>query len=186
MQTRLDLYDNSWYKPGGSSLKRLLWYFVNQLFFRSGYFPVNGLKCNLLRAFGARVGKGVVIKPCVNIKYPWRLEIGDFVWIGEDVWIDNLADVKIGNHVCLSQGSMLLCGNHNYKNPGFDLMVGEIVLEEGVWIAARALVGPGVRAHQHAMLAAGSVAAKNLEAQTIYRGNPAIAIKKRSENGTAA
>ena len=110
MQTRLDLYDNSWYKPGGTALSRLLWYFANQLIFNHHLLPLNALKCLLLRLFGAKVGKGVVIKPAVNIKYPWRLEIGDFVWIGEGVWIDNLGMVKLGSHVCLSQGSLLLAG----------------------------------------------------------------------------
>ena len=77
MSTRLDLYNNSWYQPGGTALKRLLWYFVNHLVFNHGLLPLNGLKCMLLRLFGAQVGKGVVVKPSVNIKYPWRLSIGD-------------------------------------------------------------------------------------------------------------
>ncbi|MDZ7624210.1 MAG: hypothetical protein U5J96_07185 [Ignavibacteriaceae bacterium] len=88
----------------------------------------NSFKIFALRFFGAKVGKGVIIKPCVNIKYPWFLEIGDNVWIGEEVWIDNLGKVKIGNNVCLSQGALLLCGNHNYKKETFDLIVGDITL----------------------------------------------------------
>lgn len=183
MQTRLDQYDNSWYNPGGSRLLRFLWYFVNQLVFCTGFFPLNFLKVFLLRLFGARIGKGLIIKPKVNIKYPWRLETGDFVWIGEEVWIDNLGMVKLGNHVCLSQGSLLLCGNHHYKRKTFDLMVGDITLEDGVWIGARALVGPGVHAGSHSVLEAGSITGKNLESMTIYRGNPAQPIRKRVFDG---
>ena len=78
------------------------------------------LKIYLLKIFGAKIGKGVIIKPGVNIKYPWNLYIGDHVWIGENVWIDNLDDVIINNHVCVSQGAMLLCGNHNYKKSSFN------------------------------------------------------------------
>lgn len=182
MGTRLDRYDNSWYRPGGSPLSRLLWYFVNHLVFNHGLLPVNGLKTFLLRLFGARVGKGVVIKPSVNIKYPWNLSIGDFSWIGEKVWIDNLAAVFIGSHCCLSQDSLLICGNHNYKSEKFDLMTGEIHLEDGVWIGTRATVCPGVRAGSHAVLVAGSVASSDLEPMTIYRGNPAIPLKKREMN----
>ena len=183
MKTRLDLYNNSWYRPGGSPLSRGLWYFVNHLIFNNGLFPFSGFKCTILRLFGARVGSGVVIKPSVNIKYPWRLEIGNHVWIGEGVWIDNLGQVKIGDHVCLSQGCLLLCGNHNYRKETFDLMVGDITLEEGVWIGARALLGPGVHAGTHSVLEAGSVSGKNLEAFTIYRGNPAAIVKKRQFYG---
>lgn len=74
-----------------------------------------GFKIWMLRKFGAKIGKGVFIKPLVNIKYPWNLDIGDYTWIGENVWIDNLTQVKIGSNVCISQGAMLLCRNHNYK-----------------------------------------------------------------------
>jgi len=182
MGTRLDLYNNAWYKPGGSFAGRLLWYFVNHLIFNHGLLPVNGLKVRLLRLFGAKVGRGVVIKPSVNIKYPWRLSIGDYSWIGENVWIDNLAQVNIGPHCCLSQECLLICGNHNYKSRTFDLMIGEIHLEEGVWIGTRAIVCPGVYAGNHAVLSAGSVASSNLHPMTIYRGNPAVAVKTREMN----
>jgi putative colanic acid biosynthesis acetyltransferase WcaF len=125
------------------------------------------------------VGKGVIIKPRVNIKYPWKLTIGNQVWIGENVWIDNLGLVSIGNNVCISQGAMLLCGNHNYKKTSFDLMVGDIVLEEGVWIGAHAVVCPGVKCYSHAVLAVKSVATSNLESYSIYQGNPAMKVKAR-------
>ena len=66
--------------------------------------------------FGAKIGKGVIIRPGVSVKYPWKLQIGDNTWIGENVWIDNLSNIIIGKNVCVSQGAMLLSGNHNYKN----------------------------------------------------------------------
>ena len=122
--------------------------------------------------FGAKIGQGVVIKPTVNIKYPWNLIIGNHVWIGEEVWIDNLGQVSIGDHACISQGALLLCGNHNYRKPTFDLMVGNITLEEGAWVGAKAIVGPGVTMKSHAVLSAGSVAGSDLESWSIYRGNP--------------
>lgn len=180
--TQLNTYDNSWYQPGGATIKRLLWYFVNILFFTNRLNPFISLKVRLLKLFGARIGKGVVIKPAVNIKYPWRLKIGDYAWIGEGVWIDNLADVTIGSHACISQGAMLLTGNHNYKKVSFDLMLKPIVLEAGVWIGAQAIVCPGVYAETHAILSVGSVATTRLEAYGIYQGNPAIFTRKREMN----
>jgi putative colanic acid biosynthesis acetyltransferase WcaF len=173
------VYDNSWYNPGGSSLKRVLWYFVNVLFFMNPLNPISSVKVKLLRCFGAKIGKGVVIKPSVNIKYPWNLSIGDYTWIGENVWIDNLVQVTIGSDVCVSQGAMLLCGNHNYKKSTFDLMVGKIVLEDGCWVGAQSVVCPGVTLHSHAVLGVASVANKNLDAYTIYQGNPAHMVRKR-------
>ena len=178
MQTDLSSYNNDWYKPG-SVFKRACWYVVNELVFKSALFPFYGLKNSLLRLFGASVGKKVCIKPGVNIKYPWFLTLGDHTWIGEKVWIDNLAKVTIGANSCLSQGASLLCGNHDYTKISFDLAVKPIVMEEGVWIGAHSVVCGGITCFSHAVLTVGSVANKDLLAYSIYRGNPAEKIKER-------
>lgn len=178
VKTDLSQYNNDWYNPG-SRIKRIVWYVVNILFFKNSLFVFQGAKIALLRAFGAQVGNGVVIKPRVNIKYPWLLEIGNNVWIGEEVWIDNLGEVFIGDNACISQGAMLLCGNHNYKKVAFDLIVGKIKIEEGAWIGAHAVVCPGIKCRSHSVLSVNSVATSHLDAYSIYMGNPAVKIKDR-------
>jgi len=175
---KLNQYNNDGFKSG-SILKKTLWYFTNLLFFKTLLPFPSGIKVSILRKFGAKVGQGVVIKPDVSIKYPWFLEIGNDCWIGEGVWIDNLAAVIIGNNVVLSQGTYLLTGSHDYKKQSFDLILGEIVLEDGVWIGAKATVCPGVTCHSHSVLAVGSVATKSLDAYTLYQGNPAVAKRER-------
>ena len=179
MRTDLSKYDNSWFNPGGNPVKRILWYFFNHLLFTHGFFPFSGIKIGILRIFGAQIGKGVNLKPNVNIKYPWKLIIKDFTWIGENVWIDSLADIHIGANVCISQGALLLTGNHDYKKNTFDLMVNEIVIEDGVWIGAKSVVCPGVSCMQHSILTVGSVATSDMEAFGIYQGNPARKVKDR-------
>jgi len=176
--TRLDKYDNSGYQPG-SLIARVLWIAVSGLFFQTWIPWPSGLKRALLRLFGAKIGRGVVIKPRVTIKYPWKLSVGDYSWIGEQVWIDNLDQVTLGAHVCISQGALLLCGNHNYKKSTFDLMTGRITLEDGVWIGAKAQVAPGVTCKSHSLLAMGSVATKDLSQWTIHQGQPAVEVRKR-------
>lgn len=178
-KVNLSEFDNRWYNSGAGIPKRLLWYFVNALFFLNPLNPSSALKAWLLELFGAKLGRRVIIKPAVNVKYPWFLEVGDNSWIGENVWIDNLAKVKIGDNVCISQGAMLLTGNHNYKKPAFDLMVKEIILEDGVWIGAKSIVSPGIKCATHAVLTVGSVATKDLEPYSVYQGNPAVFVRKR-------
>lgn len=175
-------FNNDWYDVGRSKMIIILWYFVNILFLINPLNPVSLLKIFLLRLFGAKIGKGVLIKPNVSIKYPWKLTIGNYSWIGENVWIDNLGEVIIGENVCISQGAMLLCGNHNYKKSTFDLMVGNIVLEDGVWIGAHSIVCPGITCKSHSILSVNSVATKDLAAYTIYQGNPAQKVRQRIIN----
>jgi putative colanic acid biosynthesis acetyltransferase WcaF len=174
----LSTFKNDWYHPGASLPKRVLWFILSAIFFTSR-FPVNPFKIFLLRLFGARIGRGVVIKPSVNIKSPWSLEIGDFTWIGESVWIDNLVQVRIGSHACISQGALLLTGNHNYKKSSFDLMAGEIIVADGAWVGAKAVVCSGVTCASHSILTAGSIAVSDLEPYGIYQGNPAVKIRDR-------
>jgi putative colanic acid biosynthesis acetyltransferase WcaF len=177
-KTDLSKFDDSWYKPGGR-LKRLIWYLMNIMILKSSLPWPSRLKVAVLRLFGAKIGKGVLIRPCVNIKYPWFLEVGNHVWMGEEVWIDNLGKVKIENNGCISQGALILCCNHNYKKESFDLMVADITLEEGAWVGANAVVCPGVTLKSHSVLAVNSVLTHDTEPYGIYQGNPAVLVKKR-------
>ncbi|TAL63114.1 MAG: colanic acid biosynthesis acetyltransferase WcaF [Bacteroidetes bacterium] len=177
-KTELSSFDNDWYRPGAPLIVRALWYLINRIYFIS-YFPFSSVKVFWLRLFGAKIGKDVVLKPHINIKYPWRLSVGNYSWIGEGAWIDNLDDVVIGDNCCISQGALLLCGNHNYKKTTFDLMMGRIVLEDGVWIGAKSIVCGGVVCKSHSVLTAGSLAADSLDPYSIYQGNPAVKIKER-------
>jgi putative colanic acid biosynthesis acetyltransferase WcaF len=177
-KVNLASFNNDWYKTGRSKWVRFVWICVSMIFVNS-WFPVSRLKIFLLKVFGARIGKNVIIKQYVNVKYPWRLSVGDNVWIGERVWFDNLADIKISDNVCISQGSYLLTGNHNYKKSSFDLMIGEIQIEEGVWIGAKTLVGPGSTISSHSVLLAGTVFTGKTDAYSIYSGNPPRKIRDR-------
>lgn len=179
LRTNLKRYQKGDYSPGASAVKRACWFLVNAIVMRNPMNPSSGLKRFFLRAFGARVGTGVVLKPSLNIKYPWFLNIGNDSWIGENVWIDNLTHVVIGDNVCISQGAFLLTGNHDYKKDTFDLIVKKIILEDGVWIGAKAIVCPGVTCKSHAVLSVGSVAVSDLEPYSVYQGNPAVLVRSR-------
>jgi len=176
--------NNALYKStiniGASKIKQIIWYFVNVLFFKNSFVFISSVKVRLLKLFGAKIGKGVVIKPVVNIKYPWKLKVGDHVWIGEEVWIDNLSEVIIGNNVTLSQGALLLTGSHDHTREAFDFISFPIILEDGVWIGSKAVVFGGVTCKSHSILGINSVAESNLKPYLIYKGNPAIPVLQRN------
>ena len=167
---------------GAGKAKQMLWYFSNIFFFKNTLNVFSGLKVRLLRLFGAEVGNGVVIKPGVNIKYPWKLSIDDYSWIGENVWIDNLSEVNIGKNVTVSQGAILLTGTHDHTRESFDFISFPIILEDGAWIGAKAMVTGGVTCHTHSILGVNSLAENNLKPYTVYKGNPAVAVMIRNIN----
>lgn len=171
-------FDKGDFDTGASGLKIALWYFTSMLFFRSGLIPFSSILVGILRLFGAKIGKDVRLKPYLYVHYPWKLTIGDHSWLA-DCRIENLDWVKIGRNVCISQKAMILTGNHDYTKTGFDLITKPITLEDGVWIGANATVCPGITAHSHAVLTVGSIATKDLEAYSIYQGNPALKVKDR-------
>jgi len=178
-RVRLAAFDNRLYDPGGSPTHRLVWLVANRIFFLTWFPWSSSFKAALLRAFGAKIGSGIVFKNRINLKYPWNLSIGDYSWIGEGVWIDSLAKVSIGANCCLSQGVMIETGNHDWSKPAFDLVIKEVVVEDGAWAAVRSLLLPGSRLASHAVLGAGSVLSGDTEPYGIYIGVPAKKARER-------
>lgn len=178
-KVNLAAFNGSDFDKEAGALKIVLWYMVNALFVRASWNPCMGIKIFLLRMFGAKIGRGLVIKNNVNIKYPWKLTIGDNCWIGENAWIDNLDKVAIGSNVCISQGAMLLTGNHDYTVFNMPYRNAPITIENGAWIGARTVVCPGVTVSTNSILTVGSIATKDLVANCIYQGNPAVKVRER-------
>jgi len=177
---RLDRFDASRALDRGQSvLVEALWYGIKVAFFLTAIPWPSALKCVLLRLFGAKIGTGVVIKPRVNIHMPWRLEIGNHSWIGEEVFLLNFAKVRIGSHACISQRAFLCTGNHDFRDPEFAFRCGPISVGDGAWVGAGVLVGPGVEIGDEAVVSAGSVVFKTLEGGMVYSGNPAVPKSRR-------
>jgi putative colanic acid biosynthesis acetyltransferase WcaF len=172
-------FRNSDFSRGRSKAVEALWLTV-QFLFVSSWLPGSQHRTLLLRVFGARIGEGVIVKPGVRVKFPWRLSVGDYSWIGEDVWIDNLAEVSIGANCCISQGAYLCTGSHDWSRRTFDLVTKGIRIADGAWVSAKSVVGPGVTIGEGAVLGLASVATRNIEDWSIYRGNPAVFARRRS------
>jgi putative colanic acid biosynthesis acetyltransferase WcaF len=133
--------------------------------------------------FGARIGKGVVIKPQVKIHFPWKLTVGDFTWIGEEVFILNFEPITIGAHCCLSQRAFLCGGDHDYRQPNMPYRNGPIVVEDGAWIGAQVFVARDVTIGAEAVITAGSVVTQPQPPRMICGGYPCIPLKTRWLSG---
>lgn len=175
----LSVYDNSDFDRGAPVWKEALWVATRCLFFQNPLPWPSELRVALLRAFGAQIGQRVVIRANVNISHPWRLEMGDHVWIGEDVGILSLARVTIGSNVCISQRAYLCTGSHDFRREDFKLKVAPITVRDGSWIAAMAFIAPGVEIGSGSVVSAGSVVMRDVSPGTFVRGNPAE--RKRAE-----
>ncbi|MCM1981606.1 WcaF family extracellular polysaccharide biosynthesis acetyltransferase [Lyngbya confervoides] len=177
---RLDHYTTGTdYSCGASWLTQVLWFFGGSVLVQTHWIPFSAFKVWVLRRFGARIGRGVRIKPGVQVKFPWRLQVGDYSWLGENCWLDSNDNIAIGEHVCISQGVYLCTGNHDWSDPNFALRCAPITIGRSSWIGAQARVGPGVTVGEGAVLTLGGVATRSLNPHTIYAGNPAVPIKTR-------
>jgi putative colanic acid biosynthesis acetyltransferase WcaF len=176
----LTLTHGGGYHPGKPFPVRALWLLVETITLLNPVVVSYPLKRWVLRRFGAEIGVGVLIKPGVHVKYPWRLRIGNFAWIGERAWIDNMEDVSIGAHAVVSQGAYLVTGNHDWSDPGMPLAPRALAIEQGAWVGAGATVGPGSRLATDAVLTLGSVLVGTTEAACVYTGVPAVRVGVRS------
>jgi putative colanic acid biosynthesis acetyltransferase WcaF len=175
---RLDRYDNSDFDRGARRIKEALWILCKCVFFLNPFPWPSALRAALLRLFGASIGCGLVIRSGAHVTFPWRLTVGDHVWIGEDVLILSLAPVKIGSHVCLSQRAFLCTGSHAWRRETFDLRTRPITIGDGVWISAQAFVAAGVSIGSGSVVGAGCVVTASVPENSLARGNPATVVSK--------
>lgn len=180
--TDLGRFNNDAFDRGRSKLTEIIWTLFSALIVQSR-LPGSGLRIMILKAFGARIGRAVVIKERVKIKFPWKLTVKDNAWIGEAAWIDNLADVKIGANACISQGAYLCTGSHNFKKPTFDLMVAPINIGESAWVCAQARVGPGITIEAGAIVSFGAIVTMDLPQMTILKTDGSIKERKMDTSG---
>lgn len=178
-RVQLNKFTADGFDRGAGKAKETIWYLFKMFFFLSSFPFSNRFKCWLLKSFGAKVGNGVIIKPRVNIHFPWKLVIGNDVWIGEEAMLLNFELLSIGNNVCVSQRSFLCGGNHNYKDPAMPYRNGAITLKDGCWVGASCFIAPGVTIGVDTVVSAGSIINSDLMANSIYKGNPAVFIKER-------
>jgi putative colanic acid biosynthesis acetyltransferase WcaF len=161
-----------------SFLIEAVWFLIEACIINNKLVPSSALRVALLRLFGARIGKGCRFVHPLRVKAPWNLEVGDHCWFGVDVWIYNQAPIRIGSHVCISQGTFLTAGSHDMSTT-MDLRVAPIVIEDGVWITSKCIVQMGVTIGRSAIVTPLSVVHRSLAPEGVYGGNPCRFLRKR-------
>lgn len=162
-----------------------LWWFAQATLFRWSPQVLYGWRRWLLRRFGARVGEGVLIRPTVSVTYPWKLSIGDFAWIGDEVVLYTLGEITIGAHAVVSQKSYLCTGTHDPSKPTFDISAHPIRIGEQAWVATDVFVAPGVEIGAGTVVGARSSVFKSLPEGVIAMGNPARIVGPRKMQNEA-
>lgn len=133
----------------------------------------------LLRLFGAKIGRNVLVRPTARITYPWKVSIGDFSWIGDNVTLYSLGEIEIGANTVISQSSYICTGGHDFTKPTFDIYAIPIIIGDQVWIATDVFVAPGVHIGDGAVVGVRSTVLQNLPPGKICYGSPARPIKDR-------
>lgn len=170
-------YDNSDFDRGAPRWMEALWVAIKVIFFLNPFPWPSSLRVGFLRMFGAKVGERVVIRSGVHITFPWYVEIGDDVWLGDEACLLSLALITIENDVCISQRAFLCTGSHNFRTKTFELVTRSITVRRGSWIAAQAFIAPGVEIGEGSLISAGSVVLDAVPPRSLVRGNPAVVVK---------
>ncbi|OIQ31055.1 MAG: colanic acid biosynthesis acetyltransferase WcaF [Bacteroidetes bacterium MedPE-SWsnd-G2] len=175
----LRIYKNPDNFRGRSKLIVQLWWIVYGVFFKPSPQFFYGWRRFLLRAFGAKIGKKVIIRSSAQFTYPWKVEIGDYSWIGDEVVLYSLGVIKIGSNAVISQRSYLCTGSHDYLNPAFSIYEKPITVGDECWIATDVFVSPGLNIGKGAVVGARSTVINDIEEYSVNVGSPSKFIKSR-------
>jgi putative colanic acid biosynthesis acetyltransferase WcaF len=156
-----------------------LWWIVHATLFRTSPQVFYGWRRFLLRLFGCSLGKSVLVRPSAEITYPWKVSIGDYSWIGNDVTLYSLGEIHIGDNVVVSQGSYLCAAGHDMQSSSFDIYDKPVFIEDEAWIATDVFIAPGVRIGHGAVVGARSTVLHDLPAMMVSLGNPAKPVRPR-------
>jgi len=157
---------------------RLAWA-LGERIFRAIPRPFFQTRAALLRLFGAKVGAQCQIYPTVRIFLPSQLEIGDWSAVGDGVNLYNLASIRIGQRVTISQGAHLCAGTHDFRDPRMPLVRATIVIGDEAWLCADCFIGPHVTVGARAVIGARAVAMRDVDAGAVMAGNPARQVSQR-------
>lgn len=168
---------------GRSAVVVQLWWLIQGTVFLWSPQFMYGWRRWLLRRFGARIGKDVLIRPSARITYPWKVKIGERSWVGDYAELYSLGEIVIGRDAVVSQNAYLCTGGHDIRALGFDIFAKPITVEDEAWVAAGVFVHPGVTIARGSVVGARSVVTKSTRPYYVYIGSPAAPLFPRHPRG---
>ena len=176
---KLNLYKTPSGFRGRSAIVVQLWWIVQASLFAWSPQFLYGWRRFLLRLFGAEIGASVILRPDVKVTYPWKVKIGNYSWIGDNVELYSLGEIEIGENVVISQKCYLCTGSHDYKAEYFPIYAKKITIKDECWLATDVYVAPGITIEKGIVVGARSSVFSNLAKPGIYTGSPAKFYKSR-------
>ena len=164
----------------GNKAGRALWLCAYWTLFRFTPAPLHAWRAILLRLFGARIGRGVLIYPSANIWAPWNLTMADATCLGREVDCYCVDKVELMARAVVSQRSFLCTASRDYNRSDLPLVTAPIRLEPDAWVTAEAYVGPGVTMARGSVALARAVVVRDVKAWTVVAGNPARPVGERT------
>lgn len=158
-----------------------IWWITEKTLFAMSPQFFYGWRRFLLRAFGAKIGKNVLIRSSAKFTYPWKVTIGNDTWIGEETILYSLGDITIGSNVAVAHGVYFNTGLHDYTKPNFPILSDKIIIEDECWITNDVYIAPGVTIGKGAVIGARSSVYKDVPSGWVCYGNPAKPVKQRVE-----
>jgi putative colanic acid biosynthesis acetyltransferase WcaF len=160
----------------------LLWQLAQAILIGLSPQPFYAWRRCVLRLFGAQIGRKVLLRATARVTFPWKVEIGDFSWIGDHVEIYSLDRVSIGRHAVISQRSYLCTGSHDMHDIAFSYLTAPITIEDQAWIASDVFIAPGVTIGRGAVVGARSTVFADIPAAMVAFGEPAQIKRKRQRD----
>jgi len=172
MARDLSEYNQDWFDRGRPGLFIILWWIIQGTIFRFSFHNMYKFRSIILKAFGAKLGKNVKIRASAKFHYPWKVDIGDNSWIGDNVNLYSLDNIKVGKNTVISQNTYINTGSHDINDPYFGLITKPVIIENEVWICANCFVNLGVSIGVGVTIGAMSNVTKDIPDYIFCVGNP--------------
>lgn len=143
------------------------------------HMPIYSIRRLVMKLAGVKIGKASVVHMGAKFFEPRGVEIGEDTMVGDRAFLDGRAKLKIGSHTDIASEVMIYNSEHDLNDPEFKAINEEVEIGNYVFIGPRAIILPGVKIGDGAVVAAGAVVTKDVAPHKMVGGVPAKLIGER-------